>query len=510
VFWAVVFGAVIGTALSLAGCDDVNYHEGARSAQPPVFQPQAMRNLVNEEGLQALYKVEYAQGALLDYPGEASTLSGLDLTVGPISRNVSVESWELSADTDQLEIDIEARDVAVIVPVRIEQRVGARICRYSVEADRVNIRSQARLSDLYQMPQIEAVGHPSVDWSPTSVSLIGDCAPLESGDGQAGDGQDSLDIDQLLVDYLTRAFEASGRETIALSPVDTLGLIYTPVGLSRVSNFENRRGQLLITARSNSEGALSQDGFEIELDMALNSERADCAPPLVADSPASTSAGAVPAAELQRAGADMGLTLASPLLGRLAQTSTLAGFGCRGLEDVSLDGSGSNLAVDDLNLADVGLGELPIGAWAEPVLSPGSLPQIEMRPDSSTIELEWDALTVDIYAQLQGVPVRILQLTAGVTLSLRPVDNADSIELAVDAVAVSEADIESQWVYEPPRDTDLARWTRRVMLLVLQDTFSLPLPMRPGAPLQLVDSQVRSDDLLLLFDIVPFDVDRPF
>jgi hypothetical protein len=490
--------AMIAT-VSLSACDDVSYQAGAQGAQPPVFQPQTMRSLVNEAGLQALYPVENPLGALLDYPAEHTTDWGIDLTLGPITRHVTVESWEVSAQADHLEVSIEARDIAVVVPVRIQERVGARICRYSVEADHVSIQSAAALVDADPLPLIEVVGQPSVTWSHPTVNLVGDCPQLED---VASEDPDSFALDQLFVDYLTRAFEASGREAIELSPLDTLGLIHSPVGLSRVSNFENRRGQLLVSARVSSNASLSQQGFAADVDMSLNSRRAGCAPALIPDAPAAQSADEVPAAQLDRAGADVGLTLATPLLLRLAQTSTLAGFGCRGLEDMSLDGgSSSNLAVDDLNLEDVGLSELPIGPWAEPVLAPGSLPAIVMDAQSSTIELSWDDLTLDFYAEIQGVPVRILQLDADVTVSLRPVERLASIELAVESVAVADASIESQWIYEFPAQADLQRWTRRAMLLVLQDAFSLPLPMEPGAPLQLVDSQVRPNDLLLLFKL---------
>jgi hypothetical protein len=493
-------GAVLLAALSLAGCDDVSFRAGERSAQPPVFQSQTIRSLVSGEGLETLYRVEYTQGALLEYPSEAAHRWGLDMTLGPVSRHVAVESWEITTGADHLEVSIEARDVAVVVPVRIEERVGERICRYSVEADRVVIHSQAALVEVDQVPMIEATGQPSVDWSNPTVSLIGGCAALEDAAAP-----DLFEVDQLFVDYLTRAFESSGRETIALSPLETLGLIYSPVGLSRVSNFENRRGRLHVGAKVSSQAELSEDGFGVALDMALNSERADCAPPLVPEAPAAGSADAVSAADLTSAGADVGLTIAAPLLNRLAQTSTLAGFGCRGLEDISLDGSGSNLAIDDLNLDDVGLGELPVGAWAEPVLSPGSLPALEMNPAGSTVELSWDELTLELYADIQGVPVRILQLHAGVAVSLRPVERLGRVELAVDSVEVTEPSVESQWSYNRPDDTDLASWARRVLLMVLDDAFTLPLPVEPGAPLQLLDSLVRQNDLMLLFDI-----DRPF
>ncbi len=245
---------------------------------------------------------------------------------------------------------------------------------------------------------------------------------------------------------------------------------------------------------------MSADGFDVDLDMALNSRRAPCAPALVPEAPATLSADEVPPAELERAGADVGITVAGPLVLRLAQASTLAGFACRGLADLALDGSGSNLASDDLLLEDVGLGELPIGPWVEPVITPGELPEIEMDPVNGTIELAWDELSVDLYAEMQDVPVRILQVSANVIITLRPVERLDSIAFAVDSVFVTDSTVQSQWIYEVPFDSDLVRWTRRAMLLVLQDAFSLPIPMDPSAPLHLVDSQVRANDVLLLFE----------
>lgn len=492
-----LLAALAATMLLPSGCDDVRFQPGARSAQPPVFQPRTMRSLVSPQGLERLYRAEHPGGITLAYPSETSDAFGLDLTLGPIDRQVSVQTWQVAAQPDALTVSIESNNVAVTVPVRIAEGVGARICRYSVEADRASIESDVALGHDGDVPTFEAVGGRTVDLSNPQVSLIGDCPPLEA---QAED--DAFAVEQLFVDYLERAWTESGRQAIAIAPLDSLGLVHSVVGLHRLSSFENRRGQLQVSGRvTQSNGSsLSPEGFDVDLDMALNSRRADCAPARDPEAPATLSADEVPAAEVERAGADVGIAVAAPLVLRLAQTSTLAGFGCRGLENLSFDGGGSNVATDDLMLEDVGLGELPIGAWVEPVVVPGELPELEMDPVNGTIELAWNDLSVDLYAQMQEVPVRIAQVTATVIVSLRPTERLDSIAFTVDSVFVSAASVQSQWSYEVPFDSDLVRWTRRTMMLVLEDAFSLPIPLDPSAPLHLIDSQVRANDVLLFFE----------
>lgn len=489
-------GSLVALAL-LAGCDDARFEPDPRSAQPSVFQPRTVRSLISPKGLERLYQVEYPEGVRLDYGAEDSQQLGVELSLGPVARDVRVDDWRVESDTDQIDVRLRADNIAVTVPARIAERVGARVCRYLVEADRVEVQAQAALVDDDQTPMIEATGAPTVTMSNPRATRVGDCPPLQSAEQQ-----DHQQVEQLFVGYLRRAFAESTRAALHVSPLDSLGLVHSTVGLARVSNFANRRGALTLSGRlaPNNGSELSGRGLNMDLDMALGSKRASCAPALTAEAPSTLSADEVPASELARTDADVGLTLAAPLLARLAQTSALGGFTCRGLETPDFDGGGTNLATDDLALEEVGLGGLPVGAWAEPVLVPGALPELTTDPANGALQLQWNDLSVDFYARMQGVPVRILQLTVGVVLTLRPVEQADGVDLAVDAVLVTDTDLQSQWLYERPFDTDLLLWSKRVMLLVLDGAFSLPLPVEPGAPLHLVESQVRNNDLLLLMD----------
>lgn len=486
-------------ATSTLGCDDVRFRPDVRSAQPPVFQPRTMRSLVSESGLETLYEVEYPEGVALQYPAEESDAFDLALTLGPLDRQVDVDSWQVDASAEALTVSIEARNVDVTVPVRIAEGVGSRICRYSVEADRVFFQSDVALASAGAVPRFEAVGERIVDLNNPQVSRIGDCPALEEIESAPGE---AYAVQQLFVDYLTQAWTESGREAITIAPLDSLGLVHSVVGLDRLSSFENRRGQLQVSGRvTGSNGSsLSADGFDVDLDMALNSTRAPCAPAQVAEAPSTLSADEVPPDELERTGADVGIAVAAPLVLRMAQTSTLAGFGCRGLENLAFDGGGSNVATDSLKLELVGLGELPIGPWIEPVIAPGQLPELEMDPINGLVELTWSELSVDLYAQMQDVPVRIMQITAEVVLRMRPDEENDSLAFTVESVEVTDPIMQSQWSYGNDAGSDLVQWTQATLQLVLQDAFSLPIPLDPSAPLHLVESQVRTNDVLLFFE----------
>ncbi len=486
---------LVAALLALGGCDQARIVDASRSAQPPIFQPRTVRSLVSPSGLERLYRVDYPVGIDLQRDSLGVDQFGMQLSLGPIAKTVPVDNWQITTDTASLAAEIDAQDVSVTVPVRVQGSVGTRVCRFLVETDRVVVDADAAMGKR-TVPVIVTSGAPAVTLSNPSVTQVGSCPEVEGLSAAEADA-----LDQRLVDYLRGAWSASAVAALEISPLDALGLVHAPLDIEHISSFENRRGRMQLSGRvTGSNGAqLSAAGLNLDLDMSINAQRAPCAPALSPEAPATLSADEVPPDALGRTGADMGLTIAAPLLVRLAQTSSVAGFACSGLESPELDGSGSNLATDDLALGDIGLGELPIGPWTEPVIVPGALPEITTDPANDSLQLDWKDLHVDFYAQMQGVPVRILQLTASVIVSLRPVERLDRIDLTVDAVDVTDTSIQSQWLYERPFDSNLMRWSKRALLLVLDGAFSLPLPLDPSAPLHLVQSQVRTNDLLLLF-----------
>ena len=490
-------GLLCLVALASAGCDDARFREGTRTAKPPVFQTQTMRTRVSEAGLQRLFRVVYPDGVLLDHDGVPK--GELDARLGPVSEQVAVEQWKVDARSDELEVELTARQLSMTVPVRVEERVGMRICSHVVEADQVRVVALASLAGGDDGPSLSVTQPPTVELSNPRVSRLGECPPLDEIDMQSPSA-----VDDAIIGYLEEAWAVSARQAVELTPLAGFGLVVdTEAAVERLSAFANRRGQLLVASRVSPQAdpGLSDDGLSVDLDLSLHAQRASCAPATTASPPADGPAGPVPAAELDQIGAEVGITLGTSLLARLAQTSMLAGFGCRGLETGLIERSDNRLSTDDLLLEDVGLDQLPVGAWAEPVLAPTQLPRVETSAATGNIELIWDGLLVDLYADIHDVPVRLLRLDSNITLTLRPRESAERIDLVVESVYVAEASLQSKWVHEQPFDTDLLRWSRRVLLLVLEDAISLPLPLEAGTPLELVASQVRADDLLLLLEV---------
>jgi hypothetical protein len=213
-------------------------------------------------------------------------------------------------------------------------------------------------------------------------------------------------------------------------------------------------------------------------------------------------AGSLQAADLEETGADMGLALAGSLLERLGRASATAGFLCRGLEGARGGDDNRQIARHEARLADIGLEAVPVNGPFETVISPGKLPDATLQPAPQSLRLAWESLTIELYGEVAGARVRLLNLTASADFVLRPTSRrADALDFALTTITVGDVGFSSPWSSQPPRPEQLGPWTRRLLFLVLEDAFQLPLPVRPAAPLDLVGSRVRSDDLLLLFDL---------
>ncbi|MFW6058432.1 MAG: hypothetical protein ACOC9W_06210 [Persicimonas sp.] len=492
---AISLGAISLGTIGLGGCDEARYRAEVGSSPPTDMHERSLRSVINARGLEALYRIEHPQGVALEAAEASVDAFGFEMTLGPVSERLTVERWTVTPGGEWLDVGFAARDVSVVIAARVGEGSQAQICRYAVDVDEVEATDAVSISEDDGKPTVVPTDEPDVVLHNPIVTRIGSCQPLD-------DLGDDAAVEQLFVDYLYTALTRSAREAMQLSPIDSLGLIYGGAALERVSSYENRRGELQIATQINEDdGArMSARALHIDLDLALSGQRASCAPPLGATPPDPSAAHPIAASVLESSGADLGLSIASSALIRLAQSSALSGFACRGLESATLDGGGSNLAADQVFFDQIGLDHLPLGPWVEPVLSPGGLPRLQTGSDH-VLTMHWPDLSIDFYADIQGVPTRIAQLTTSVDLRLRPIARTTHIDLAIDAVSISDASIQSQWLAEPPTDTDLVRWSERVLLMVLEDALTLPLPLEPGAPLHLSDAQIRNDDVLLLFEL---------
>lgn len=503
----------------LTGCDKARLEVDSSQVQATSFQTQSFRALLSEAGVERLFEDAYPQGIPLQQAAQSSDAFGLEISVGPVDQPFTITEWKILSDADKLDISLKTNQALLTIPMRVRDATtgspATRICRYTVSADQVVITTEATLGTVEsagagELPILSTTATPQVVLSGSLVEPVGNCPPIE-----ALEADEISDIHQSILAYLEQSFAASASAALALSPVESLGLLHTPAAVGSVSNFVNRRGELWLNGRMNAAGIagakLSGDGMLMDMDIALNSERAGCAPALVAQAPGSATAG--PLSQSDLAGADAALAIATPLLARMAQASVSAGFACRGLENTALEpdssADGLEFSTEDLNLAEVGLDNLQLGSEISALLIAGALPTISTDPANAALNVIWDDLSVDLYAEVQGVRVRILELGASLEMSLQVQAQGTSstqsqVRFSLDALTISDVSIESQWAQTDlsgaDEDPDRRRWARRAWLLILKDFFYFPLPLMPDSSLRLAQAQVRSEDLLLLFD----------
>ncbi|MBA2662120.1 MAG: hypothetical protein H0U74_07465 [Bradymonadaceae bacterium] len=489
-------------AFATAGCDEIRFREGGGLTQAPVMQTDALRVLVTPRGLESLYRTSSPAGFGLDNEPLWIDDATRRLRFGPLEQDLAIERWAVTPLGEAMIASLVLIKPTIYVPVRVQDNISVQICRFAVTMDAVDIRATINVATTSEGVTLGGASHTEVEISGVKTRPIGPCVPL---DGERWTLEESLD--DLLLEYVEEGLTHSANAAFRDSPLDTLGLIRRRVELSRVSAFENRRGNILVIGQMAATDpiGLSSRGLEAGLDMAISQRRAGCAPAVGLDAPNVGATAPIPVALLEQFTADVGLAIATPLLERTAQAATSAGFICRGLEDPRpADENREVIPGDSLRLEDIGLAHVPIGPWARLLTSPGSLPRLKTRPDRNDILLSWENLTVDLYAEVYGVLVRIVSITTSVELGLRPrADLPGLIGFDVDTVEVQNVQLSSPWLADAPDDNDRNRWARRLLFLALDGQFSLPLPLDPGTPLRVVGSQVRADDLVLMLRFTP-------
>lgn len=504
------------------GCDQARNIPNASHAQATSFQAQTLRALLSQAGIEQLLEDEYRLGIPLERSAQPTTDFGLELSIGPLAQPFEIARWQVESGVNQLDIGVMADAFFLTIPMRVRDASlgehATRICRFTALADQAQINVQATLAPVADatgsiLPMLSSLAAPQVVLSAARVEPVGSCPPVDA----LADHEIEM-IHQHLLTYLEQAFAESFASAIALSPVKSLGLLHAPAAVERVSNFPNRRGELWVNGRTNAAGTagarLDTDGLLIDLDVALNSKRAPCAPALVAEAPGADPAGPLTQADL--AGAHAAIALATPLLSRMAQASVSAGFACRGLEDSAIELDSSRraipLATQDLNLEEVGLANLDLAPETGALLIAGALPTISTDPANAALNLNWEALSIELYAETQGVRVRILEIRADLAMSLHLRSEGwgitqNQVRFSLNALDLSRLSIQSQWTRQDLSNANanpqLRQWAQRAWLLVLQDFFHFPLPLLPGSSLRLDGAQVRSDDLLLRFRFDP-------
>jgi hypothetical protein len=431
-------------------------------------------------------------------------LEGRRLSIGPLETNVALDRWSNRIDEGTLHLDVDARDVSLTLPVRLSTGSGPRICRLQLQTPAWHLSLAIQRSKA-STDRLSLADAPTFETERTQLTWIGgECPPLRTrGDGTPSDGPSEALVD-VVEQYVARTARTAARALFDPTPFESIGLLRDSLAFDRLSPFEHRRGRLRMASRptSSSRLSLSKKGLAHSFDFGVAADRAPCVPPVSSSSARGDSnVASIPASMLAARQADFGIALAESFVTRLVQGGVASGFMCRGLQPPDdapreLD----SLTPRRARLETIGLGDVPSPARLRVAISPGGLPDLELQPQSSTIRLTWRNLTVELYGRVARAPVRLLKLTMSFAFDLSPSVRGTSsrLDFQIDTVDVTEASFQSPWRTSPPDDTDLLAWTRRLLLLLFEDTLALPLPFEPMSAPTLVGTEVRENDMLLL------------
>ncbi len=492
---------VVVIVASITGCEEVHRIEKGNGGAPdPVLQGGAVHSRISPGGLATLFEVVHPEGLEVEAESREYDYRGDTLTFGPVAQTAPLTTTDVDAGATGLDIALTAEDVSLTIPVRVDQGASVRICQFRVAGDEL-VASAAARPDPDRAWAFRLPAEPEILTSPRQVESIGSCPPLVDDDGEAIDR-----LENWLGEYFGEALRRGIDDYVAISLIDELGLPRGSTALRHLSPFTNRQGVLRYASYASREERVGVDsgGSTLRLDLGLSSNRARCAPPVSLGSPdEAPPAGEVSAERLDGDRSDLGLALAKPLVGRLARAATLSGFLCRGLDDDPSQTDG-RIPRQEVRLADVGLADLPATGPFESVISPGSLPETTFHPREEAIEVTWSGLSVDLYGRVADTRLRVLSLTTSASFRYRPSDASTGLlDLSLETITVEEASLQTPWAETDPEEATLERWARRLLLLVFEEAFSLPLPVAPGAPLELVGTDVRPDDLLFRLQILP-------
>lgn len=478
--------------ITTLGCDETRVRTGA--SELATLENDAVRILVSSDGIGRLVEVANAEGFPLTASSQALALEGgAQGTLGPLEQNLGVSSRTSTPGTDSVSLTTRLDGSTVFVPVRIQTDAEVRICRWRLDTTRIETTASLVLIDGANGQEFGVESAPVVSLDQPIAAPVDNCADL----------QDLLpdDFATVLASYVQSAISSSAAASLPSSPLDILGLLRGNVQLSKRSAFPNRTGTLVVESNiSPRPDALdiTPDGLSISIDAAAEADRARCAPPTAIEAAVGGGADALDPNDVERLNADFAIAVSRSWLARVAQGATLAGYACRGLEDARQPEINTEVVpTADVLLEEIGLQNVPAGAFSTLTLAPGSLPRLELRPGSGTIGVIWEDLQVEVYSEVFGARTRLARVVADAEFGLGP--TAQVVGLAkfeLDAIEVSTDRIDSEFLAVEPQQEDVDRWMRRTLLNMLEERFEFPLPFAPAAPVRVISVQVRANDVV--------------
>lgn len=490
------------------GCDRAEVDPDPNTSFDSELQERAVRAGLTNRGLGSLFNVTHPEGLSIERDPISETFDGTDLTIGPVSQSVPLDTIDASVRGNQLELAMTTDSTSVTIPVRVQPGAQTRICRFRLDAVAWEIDAVAE-DDGDPGWKLELAEPPTFDATQLRVRSVGSCPLVD--DERVPDG-----LSQLLVTYLEASVATGIGRFVDVPIYKNLGLLEGRLAVRNVSSFRNRQGAIEFAGAAPENGGVSLDspGLRVSLDLGVapripTPRRQSCVPPPEQLPPPSDgTADPVDPTAVRNAGAELGIALSRSLTDRIVESAALGGFLCTGLDSGSgRRASEATIRRENTQLDVVGLQDAPVGGRFRAVVQPDNPPEIELRPNSNAVELRLEELSLELYGTRAGAPVKVLGVTTSPTFTLRPGEgNGSTIPLNIRAISVdpldAERDLESPWGPSRPEDSRLQTWTRQLLLETFEDLFELPIPVLPDAPLDGVGAEIRDGDVVVYFRVV--------
>lgn len=466
------------------GCDKARVRALDASEEPETTAYVARVTITNKGLSEAIRNTLKDDALVLDAPALQQSPA---LQIGPMAQSLEISDITVTSEQGRFSVSLSLDNALLLVPVRRGAFDQVKVCRWRVQVQQLEVVLNVGL-DAAAPRRLTSLGEPEVTFVEPRADVLGAC-----------DQQELEPTQEQIIAYAKHAIGLSARAIGEVSPLESFGVILDGIELTRQSNFETRRGRLSIAGAltSNDPAQLDAQGFSANLAYGVRLDSAAaCAPPVDITSvtfPAPRTQ--LDQAQLERFNADLGFALSWRWIQRLLHVLTRAGFLCEGIQNLGIDPT-SGISTPNVLLSEVNIDASVLGERVWLSMAPGSLPRLAPKPNDDTLELGLEDFTLELYSEVFGALTRVAKVVVSANMNTRLNARPSTLDLNIESITIERVQWESAWTTAPPSQTQVSLWTRRLLLLAFDGAISLPLPFREDAPVRLVQTQLRNEDLV--------------
>lgn len=489
---------VFAICFGLMSCDEVKLRDATPTQTIPK-SANALQATVTTKGLVGLIEQSLNdRQMLIKTPQQDSPTEGVDdVQMGPIEQSVKIQEIGIEPSMDGFTTKLSLKDVLILVPTRQGQFEQTALCRWRVQISDLDITLNIG-TDPNNTQALITQGNPVTTINQARVDAIGGCALTTT----LTETQKLEDFKAALIAYAIGSVEASVTKLGQIKPLEQLGLIVGGLEITRQSDFSNRRGQLILAGDLAAGIQLAEDQLKINMQYGTQVvSQAQCTPPIELGTMTLPEPQPIEAAQLNQFRADLGVSLPIVFVERLIQTLIKGGFMCRGLNDLGLPTQRS-IAKQDVLYSEVGIDTSLLGEQTYLTFSPGALPTVKSIEQTGSLAIQWNDMTLELYANVLGSMALVAKVRTSARFLVK-VDRAttSNLTLNIETLTVQNAILQSLWRGVQTNNDAVFLWTRRLLLIALGEGFQIPLPLRPGTPMQVLGTQLREQDIVLYLQL---------